>query len=56
MQIPQGVRRKLRAGLGSRTVRRQGIKSRSVARGGRPEKPSTRMKAAIKNWCEENPS
>lgn len=53
MQIPRGVRRKLRSGLGSRAVRRTGTKSRTVGRGGRPEKPATRLKAAIKLWQQE---
>ncbi len=50
MQIPKGVRRKLRAGLGSRSSRRSGTKSMTVARGGRPEFPAARLKAAIKVW------
>lgn len=53
MQIPKGVRRKLRLGLGSRVVRRAGTKSMTVARGGRPEFPSTRLKAAIRIWRQE---
>lgn len=54
MQIPRGVRRRLRAGLGSRTQRRSGIKSMIVPiRSGRPAKPAARLKLAISRWLEE---
>ncbi len=49
MQIPKGVRRKLRKGLGSRTSRRSGTKSV----GKKSPRTAARMKVAVSRWLEE---